>query len=167
MAYTVISVFPVTVDTEEIKKDLKDQGFDEANIIISTSRFENQSSPDDYVEDVKTKNFWGYVFAHDVEMLDAYSRQSVGNNTIIVYTDTLEQAQKAKTMMNERGAIEVYKKESEDNEAGSIPEGMTREQYNGIIAKAKNDLYFLDPERVYQPNSRGMDEPMDNRGAED
>jgi len=33
MAYTVVSVFPVTVDTEEIKKDLKENGFDEANII--------------------------------------------------------------------------------------------------------------------------------------
>ncbi|MEF9480433.1 hypothetical protein OWR28_24555 [Chryseobacterium sp. 1B4] len=56
MAYTVVSVFPVTVDTEEIKKGLKQKGFDEANIIISKSRVESGMS-DQYQEDKQTQDF--------------------------------------------------------------------------------------------------------------
>lgn len=62
MAYTVVSVFPVTVDTEEIKKNLKEKGFDEANIIISKSRVESGLSTDHYQEDEQTKGFFEYVF---------------------------------------------------------------------------------------------------------
>jgi hypothetical protein len=55
MAYTVVSVFPVTVDTEKIKKDLKENGFDEANIIVSKSNVE--AGLDHYQEDEQTKGF--------------------------------------------------------------------------------------------------------------
>ena len=37
MAYTVISVFPATVDTDEIKTELKNKGFDETDVIVSKS----------------------------------------------------------------------------------------------------------------------------------
>jgi len=163
MAYTVISVFPATVNTEEIKKDLRDQGFDDANIIVSKSKLENESSHDNYEDDVKTKSFWDYVFAQDVELLDAYSKHSVGKNNIIVYADNLEEAHRAKTILNAKGAVEVHKEEPGTH----APEGMSQEKYNGIIAKAKNDLYFLDSERVYRPNTRGMDDTMDDLGSKD
>jgi len=39
--------------------------------------------------------------------------------------------------------------------------------YNGIIAKAKHDVYFLDRERTYSPNSKGMDNTMDDLGSKD
>ncbi|RKS96764.1 hypothetical protein [Chryseobacterium defluvii] len=163
MAYTVISVFPATVDTEEIKEDLTNQGFDRANIIVSKSRLENRSPDGHYEEDVKTRSFWDYIFAHDTEMLEAYKKESVGKNNIIVYTDTAEDAQKAKAILDKKGAIEVYRKQPESN----VPEGMSEETYNGIIAKARHNLYFLDSERVYKSGSKGMDEPMDSQGSED
>jgi nitroreductase len=163
MAYTVISVFPATVDTEEIKKDLRDQGFDDANIIVSKSKFEDESSDDNYEDDVKTKSFWDYVFAQDVELLDAYSKHSVGKNNIVVYADNLEEAHKAKEILNAKGAVEVHNKEPEDH----APKGMSEDVYKGIIAKAKHDIYFLDPERVYRPNTRGMDDTMDDLGSKD
>lgn len=167
MAYTVISVFPATVDTEEIKKDLKNQGFDEANIIISTSKLEDDPSAGNYVEDVQTKNFWNYVFAHDVEMLEAYSKGSVGKNTIVVYADTIEEAQRAKTILNEKGAIEIFRRQPEDR-PDSPPPGMTQEEYNGIIAKARHNIYFLGSERVYHSNEiKGMDDEMDSLGSKD
>jgi hypothetical protein len=164
MAYTVVSVFPVTVDTEEIKKDLKENGFDEANIIVSKSNVE--SGLDHYQEDEQTKGFFDYVFAHDAEMLDAYRKHSIGRNNVIVYTNDLEQATSAKSILNRNGALEVYKKQSE-NQQKDIPEGMSEHEYNGIIAKAKHDIYFLDPERTYRPNSRGMEDTMDDLGSKD
>ncbi len=164
MSYTVVSVFPKTVDTEEIKKDLKENGFDEANIIVSTSNVE--TGLDHYQEDEQTKGFFEYTFAHDAEMLDAYRKHSVGRNNVVVYTDNLEQATSAKSILNRNGALEVYKKQSEDQK--DIPEGMTEEEYDGIIAKAKHDIYFLGSERVYHSNViKGMDDAMDDLGSKD
>lgn len=168
MAYTVVSVFPVTVDTEEIKKELKEKGFDEANIIISKSRVESGMSTDHDQEDEQTKGFFEYIFAHDAEMLDAYRKHSIGKSNIIVYTDDLEQAKAAKDILNKNGALEIYRKRSE-KEDKSIPEGMTEHEYNGIIAKARHNIYFLGSERVYYHSNevKGMDDEMDSLGSKD
>jgi len=166
MAYTVVSVFPVTVDTEEIKKGLKQKGFDEANIIISKSRVESGMSADQYQEDKQTQGFFDYVFAHDAEMLEAYRKHSIGRSNVIVYTDDLERAKAAKEVLNEYGALEVYRRPSEKRD--SIPDGMTEHEYNGIIAKARHNIYFLGSERVYHSNQvKGMDDEMDSLGSKD
>lgn len=166
MAYTVVSVFPVTVDTEEIKNDLKENGFSEANIIVSKSSVESGLSTDHYQEDEQTKGFFEYTFAHDAEMLDAYRKHSIGRNNVIVYADNIEQAMTANSVLNKKGALEVYRKPTEDK--NEIPEGMTEEEYNGIIAKARHNIYFLGSERVYHSNViKGMDDPMDDLGSKD
>jgi hypothetical protein len=166
MAYTVISVFPTTVDTEEIIKELRENGFDEANIIVSKSNVEGGLSTGHYQEDEQTKGFFEYTFAHDAEMLDAYRKHSIGRNNVVVYADDLEQATSAKSILNRNGALEVYRKSSEDKL--DIPEGMTEEEYNGIIEKARHDIYFLGSERVYHSNVvKGMDDPMDDLGSKD
>lgn len=167
MAYTVISVFPATVNTEEIKKTLQENGFDEANIIISKSNVESGLSADHYQEDEQTKSFFDYTFAHDAEMLDAYRKHSIGRSNVVVYADNLEQATAAKSIMNRNGALEVYRKPTEDQKK-EIPEGMTEQEYDGIIAKARHNTYFLGSERVYHSNIiRGMDDPMDDLGTKD
>lgn len=166
MAYTVISVFPAIADTEEIKNDLKNFGFNEADIVVSKSRNDQEISTDNYQEDEQTKGFFGYVFAHDNEMLDAYSRQSVGKHNIIVYADNLEEAKRAKTILNEKGALEVYRRPAEQKD--SAPEGMSEDEYNGIIAKARHNIYFLGSERDYgYSNTRGMEDEMDSLGSKD
>lgn len=166
MAYTIVSVFPVTVDTEEIKKELKENGINEANIIVSKSSVESGLSTDHYQEDEQTKGFFEYTFAHDAEMLDAYRKHSIGRNNIVVYADDLEQATAVKSILNRNGALEVFKKQSE--EQTDIPEGMTEQEYNGIIAKARHNIYFLGSERVYHSNEvKGMDDDMDSLGSKD
>lgn len=166
MAYTVISVFPVTVDTEDIKKDLKAKGFDEADIIVSKSSVESGLSADHYQEDEQTKGFFEYTFAHDAEMLDTYRKHSIGRNNIVVYADNLEQAKVAKAVLNENGALEVYGKPSENQ--SDVPEGMSEDEYNGIIAKARHNIYFLGSDRSYHSDSgRGMKDEMDSLGSED
>jgi hypothetical protein len=165
MAYTVVSVFPVTVDTEKIKKDLKESGFDDADIIISKSNIESGMSADEYQEDKQTKDFFEYTFAHDSEMLDAYRKHSIGKNNVIVYADNLEKAVSANSILNKNGALQVYRKQEDKKD---IPEGMTEEEYNGIIAKARHNLYFLGSERVYHSNTvKGMDDSMDDLGSEE
>ncbi|WP_306618426.1 hypothetical protein [Chryseobacterium ginsenosidimutans] len=167
MAYTVVSVFPVTVDTEEIKKDLKEKGFDDANIIISKSNVESGLSADHYQEDEQTKGFFDYVFAHDAEMLDAYRKHSIGRNNVVVYAENIEQAKVARAVLNDNGALEVFRKPSENKD--SVPEGMSEDEYNGIIAKARHNIYFLGSERDYgyNDNDRGMNDEMDSLGSKD
>jgi hypothetical protein len=165
MSYTVVSIFPSTVNVEEVKKELVQKGFNSSDIILSTSKLHEGSPHEDYEEDEKTKSFWDFLFVKRGELLSAYSKESVGKHDVVVYADSLENAQKAKAILNESGAIEVYKKkpEEEEHEIADMPEDV----YNGIIAKARHNVYFLDNERVYRPNSRGMDRTMDSLGSKD
>lgn len=166
MAYTVISVFPETVNTEEIKSELKNKGFLDADIIVSKSRFDEESSTNEYEDDEKTKSFWNHVFVNDNEILAAYSKESVGKINLVVYASNLTDAQNAKKVLDQYGALKIYNKPSV-NQSDSEPTGLPEDVYNGIIAKAKHNIYFLDKERVYSPNSRGMGDTMDSQGSKD
>ncbi|KQT22417.1 hypothetical protein ASG31_03585 [Chryseobacterium sp. Leaf404] len=167
MAYTVISVFPPATDTEEVKSQLRGEGFSEDNIIVSKSKIDDDSG-NDFEDDENTKHFWDHMFASDTEMLDAYSRKSRGNTTIVLYTNSYDEAQRAKSILDGKGAIEIIKQREGEtvrkNVASDIPEDVER----GIIAKAKHNLYFLGSDRVYHSNViKGMDDPMDDAGAKD
>ncbi|WP_159472204.1 hypothetical protein [Chryseobacterium sp. 18068] len=166
MAYTVISVFPETVNTEEIKSELKNNGFLDADIIVSKSRFDEESSTNEYEDDEKTKSFWNHVFVNDNDILAAYSKESIGKINLVVYASSLTDAQNAKKVLDQYGALKIYNKPSV-NQSESETAGLPEDVYNGIIAKAKHDVYFLDKERVYSPNSNGMGDTMDSLGSKD
>ncbi|REC55941.1 hypothetical protein DRF62_04785 [Chryseobacterium piscium] len=166
MAYTVISVFPETVNTEEIKSELKNKGFLDADIIVSKSRFDEESSTNEYEDDEKTKSFWNHVFVNDNDILAAYSKESIGKINLVVYASNLTDAQNAKKVLDQFGALKIYNKPSV-NQSESDTAGLPEDVYNGIIAKAKHDVYFLDKERVYSPNSNGMGDTMDSLGSKD
>lgn len=166
MAYTVISVFPETINTEEIKSELKNNGFLDADIIVSKSRFDEESSTNEYEDDEKTKSFWNHVFVNDNDILAAYSKESIGKINLVVYASSLTDAQNAKKVLDQYGALKIYNKPSV-NQSESDTAGLPEDVYNGIIAKAKHDVYFLDKERVYSPNSNGMGDTMDSLGSKD
>ncbi|UOE37981.1 hypothetical protein [Chryseobacterium oryzae] len=167
MAYTVISLFPQTVNSEEIRTKLNDLGVKDEDIIISKSNVTDEDSANHYEDDEKTKSFWDHLFVNDDELLYAYKTKSVGNVNIVVYADDYEQAQNAKKLLNDNGAIEVYKKREENQVKESDTAGLPEDVYNGIIAKARHNVYFLNPNRVYTPNSKGMDRRMDDLGSKD
>ena len=164
MAYTVISMFPANVNAEGVKKELQNQGFNEADIIVSKSKLEDDSSKDGE----KTKSFWDHLFINEIELLSAYREGSIGKVCIVVYTGTIDEAKKAKAILNENGAIEVTKKPSDNNKSEQKDTaGLPEDVYNGIIAKARHNVYFLDSNRIDSPNSRGMDARMDTQGSKD
>ena len=167
MAYTVISVFPADVNTEEIKAELKNQGFNEADIIVSTSKLDADSSVDNYQDDEKTKSFWDHVFVNDNEILAAYSKESIGKTNLVVYTSNLTEAQNAKKVLDQFGALKIYNKPSVNQDSSEETAGLPEDVYNGIIAKAKHDVYFLDNERVSTTTSKGMGDTMDGLGSKD
>lgn len=167
MAYTVVSVFPTTVNVEEIKSELKNQGFNESDIIVSTSKLDQDSSLEDYQDDEKTKSFWDHVFVNDNEILSAYSKESIGKINLVVYTANLTEAQNAKKVLDQFGALQIYNKPSVNQSGTEESAGLPEDVYNGIIAKAKHDVYFLDNERVSAPTSKGMGDTMDGLGSKD
>lgn len=167
MAYTVISVFPAGVNTEEIKAELKNQGFNEADIIVSTSKLDADSSVDNYKDDEKTKSFWDHVFVNDNEILAAYSKESIGKINLVVYTSNLTEAQNAKKVLDQFGALKIYNKPSVNQDSSEETAGLPEDVYNGIIAKAKHDVYFLENERVSTTTSKGMGDTMDGLGSKD
>ena len=167
MAYTVISVFPADVNTEEIKAELKNQGFNEADIIVSTSKLDADSSVDNYQDDEKTKSFWDHVFVNDNEILAAYSKESIGKINLVVYTSNLTEAQNAKKVLDQFGALKIYNKPSVNQSDAEETAGLPEDVYNGIIAKAKHDVYFLDNERVSTTTTKGMGDTMDGLGSKD
>lgn len=173
MAYTVISVFPANADTEEIKKDLQSQGIDSSNIIVSTSKMESESAIGDYTEDDDTRNFYDHLFVDDAEMSHAYRRESAGKTNVVVYADTIEAAQQAKNILYSKGAVEVKRKGSAENsenkdqaQTAAQEAGLPQDVYDGIIAKAKNNLYFLGTERTYRSANQGIEDTMDSTGRE-
>lgn len=167
MAYTVISVFPAGVNTEEIKTELKNQGFNEADIIVSTSKLDADSSVDNYQDDEKTKSFWDHVFVNDNEILTAYSKESIGKINLVVYTSNLTEAQNAKKVLDQFGALKIYNKPSVNQSDSEETAGLPEDVYNGIIAKAKHDVYFLENERVSTTTTKGMGDTMDGLGSKD
>jgi hypothetical protein len=167
MAYTVISVFPAGVNTEEIKAELKNKGFNEADIIVSTSKLDADSSVDNYQDDEKTKSFWDHVFVNDNEILAAYSKESIGKINLVVYTSNLTEAQNAKKVLDQFGALKIYNKPSVNQDSSEETAGLPEDVYNGIIAKAKHDVYFLDNERVSTTTTKGMGDTMDGLGSKD
>ncbi len=100
-------------------------------------------------------------------MLDAYSRESVGKVNVVVYTSDITEAQNANKVLDQFGALKIYNKPTVVSENNHNTSGLPDDVYNGIIAKARHNLYFLDSERTYSPTSRGMEDTMDDLGSKD
>lgn len=167
MAYTVISVFPPATDTEEVKSQLRSEGFSDENIIVSKSRVDVDSA-NDLEDDENTRHFWDHMFANDTEMLDAYSKKSRGNTTIVLYTSSYDEAQRAKSILDGKGAIEIIKQREGETIRKEVPDDIPQDVERGIIAKAKHNLYFLGSERNYTTTpEQGMGDTMDGLGSKD
>ena len=167
MAYTVISVFPPAIDTEEVKSQLRSEGFSDDNIIVSKSKIDGESS-NDFEDDENTRHFWDHMFASDNEMLDAYSKKSRGNTTIVLYTNSYDDAERAKSILDGKGAIEIIKQREGETVKKNVDTDLPEDVQRGIIAKAKHNLYFLGSERNYTSTpEQGMSDTMDGLGSKD
>lgn len=162
MSYTVVSLFPIAVNLEIVSEKLQENGFTKENINISKYNIEGEVV-ETMEEDEKTKNFWDYLFG-DTKWRTAYQKAGIDNNTITVYTNSIEEARKAKAIMDEEGALDI-KKYHKDNVDSNYE--ISQEEEDRIIAKAKHNVYFLTGTRTYRPNSRGMKNRMDSLGAKD
>lgn len=162
MNYTVVSLFPIATNPENVVEKLKKNGFANEDINVSKYNIEGELV-ENMEEDEKTKNFWDYLFG-DTKWRSAYQLAGIDNNTVTVYADDVEVAKKAKKLMDEMGALDIQKFYKEKIDSSHK---ISDEDHERIIAKARHNVYFLDGNRYYKPNSRGMDKRMDSFGSKD
>lgn len=164
MSYTIVGMFPTNDAADKASNKLDSAGFTKDDYKVSryttTGDFQKTSNQD-FVEDEKTGDFWNWLFGDDEDEKDRYSYAGSKSNLVTVYADNLDRAEKARDVMNDSGAINVSDftkdKYTSENE-------LTSKERARIIAKAKNNLYFTNEERIDTVQNKGMDSDMDSQG---
>ena len=173
MSYTIVGMFPTSEAADKASNKLDNAGFDKEDYKVSrysTTGNYNQEAGYDYDEDEKTSGFWNWLFGEDDSSRKKYSYAATKSNLVTVYTDDAERAEKAREILNEEGALDVndFTKDRYTTEELSSPDNnLTSDEHARIIAKAKNNLYLTDDNRMYSLRDRGMSSDMDSLGSQD
>ncbi len=165
MSYTIIGIFPNETESRDVITKLEDAGLYDYS--LSNSEIEAVENNDAN----KKVGFFDWLFDRDAVETDRYKFASINSNTITVYAETKEDANAAKTILDENGAIDVEEK-TKSYLADKYPS--TNHEYPisetkkaRIIAKAKSDLYFTDDRKVPTTSQEGMIDEMDSLGTKD
>ncbi|WP_312766557.1 hypothetical protein [Epilithonimonas sp.] len=165
MPYTIIGIFPNEAESRNVITKLEEAGLYEYS--LTNSEVEALEK----IEPKKEQSFFDWLFDRNEVETDRYQYASINSNTITVYTETEEDANAAKAILDDNGAIDVEEK-TRGYLAEKYPD--THKEYPiskstraRIIAKAKNDLYFTDNRsEAYRPE-KGMSDEMDSQGRKD
>ncbi|UJF29257.1 hypothetical protein L0B70_10450 [Kaistella sp. 97-N-M2] len=173
MSYTIVGMFPTNEDADKASDKLDSAGFAKEDYNVSrysTTGNIGDSKNYDYEEDEKTTGFWNWLFGEDEHEKKKYSYAGSKSNMVTVYTDDLERAEKARSIMNDQGAINVNdftKDRYGNNHSTSTTTDLSADERARIINKAKNNLYFTNENRTYNMRPEGMDSDMDSQASND
>lgn len=165
MSYTIIGIFPNDTESKDVITKLEDAGLYEYS--ISKSEVDAIES----VETPKKQSFFDWLFDRNEVETDRYNYASIDSNTITVYAENEDDANAAKAILDENGAIDVEEKtrgyiaEKYPNQNKEYP--ISESTRARIIAKAKNDLYFTDERQAAFVPEKGMSDEMDSLGRKD
>ncbi|WP_379968996.1 hypothetical protein [Epilithonimonas sp. UC225_85] len=165
MSYTIIGIFPNEKESRDVITKLEDAGLYDYSLA---------NSEIEALENVETKDnrgFFDWLFDRNEIETDRYEYASINSNTITVYAETEDDANAAKTILDENGAIDVEEK-TRDYLAGKYADKhheypISESKKARIIAKAKNDLYFTDERSAAYRPEKGMSDEMDSQGKKD
>ncbi|MFC4162179.1 hypothetical protein ACFOWU_00835 [Epilithonimonas zeae] len=165
MSYTIIGIFPNETESRNVITKLEEAGLYDYS--LTNSEIEALEK----IDTPKEQSFFDWLFDRNEIETDRYEYASIDSNTITVYTETEEDANAAKAILDDNGAIDVEEK-TRGYLAEKYPD--THKEYPisestraRIIAKAKNDLYFTDNRsEAYRPE-KGMSDEMDSQGRKD
>ena len=172
MSYTIVGMFPTATEADQATNKLDSAGYAKNDYRVSHNKTPNDYEPNTnhtFQEDEKTSGFWDWLFGEDEIEKGKYSYAGTRSNIVTVYTDELERAQEARTILNNHGAINVndFTKDQYPANDNTHESGLSEDQYARIIAKAKNDLYLTDDSRVEVVKREGMETKMDSQGFRD
>ena len=171
MAYTVVGMFPTNEAADRATRELDSAGFGKEN--YSVSRYSTSGEYDpvlgyDYEEDEKTGGFWNWLFGDDDKSRNKYSYAGTKSNVVTVYADSEDNAEKARDIMNQSGALDVNDiTKDRYGESTTADTSLSEKERARIISKAKNNLYLTGDTRNYSIRTRGMSNEMDSLGSED
>lgn len=179
MSYTIVGMFPEYKQAENAAEKLNNEGFSSEDYHISKFKRSvdeaKDYSADDhphfhFEEEEKTTRFWNWLFGDEDYSKKKYSYVGSKNNVLTVFADTIQNAERAKNILNEKGTINVHKESKDYISSQHADEHSNYEidesERARIIAKAKNNLYFTN-ERNYSVGHEGMDNDMDSQGGKD
>lgn len=165
MSYTIIGIFPNEAESRDVITKLEEAGLYE----YSLANAEIEAL--DKVESKDDRGFFDWLFDRNEVETDRYEYASIDSHRITVYAETEDDANAAKKILDENGAIDVEEKTRgyladkypDTHKEYPIPES-TRAR---IIAKAKNDLYFTNDRGATYTPEKGMSDDMDSQGKKD
>ena len=165
MSYTIIGIFPNDTECRNVVTKLEEAGLYDYS--ITKSEVETMEK----IDTDRKASFFDWLFDRDTVETDRYKYASIDSHTISVYTDTEEDANAAKTILDDNGAIDVEEKTRTylaDKYLDTPNEYPISESKRArIIAKAKNDLYFTDNRKATTTIQEGMVDEMDSLGNKD
>ena len=173
MSYTVIGMFSTAAAAEDAKSRLLSAGLTEENVQMSSYKRDRDIQNDrGYIfrEDDRTKSFWDHIFGpDDSDIKRKYSYAASRNIMVIAYADTEMEADRARLLMDDAGAMSVeetsrdYFSSGTPNQ-GTANDGLTEAERSRVLAKARYGIY-MDGERSYSAEGPdGMATPMDSQG---
>lgn len=179
MSYTIVGMFSEHSQAEKAAGKLSSEGFSTDDYHVSRFSRAN-TNPEhkvvadgdanfNYKEDEKTSGFWNWLFGDDEDSKAKYSYSGSKNNIVTVFADNMENAERAKSILNDEGAVNVHNEsKSYMGRSGNETKGkyeIDEQERARIISKAKNNLYFTD-ERNYEIKNHdiGMHDDMDSQG---
>ena len=170
MAYTIVGMFPTIGDANNASERLNQAGFPQEDFKVS--RFTTTGEYDgtknyEFEEDEKTTGFWNWLFGDDEDEKKKYSYAGTKSNLLTLYTNDISQAEKARDIMNEEGAINVNEFTKDRYKTAESTVNLSEKERARIIAKAKNNLYLTDENRFYNARNEGMESDMDSQGSRD
>lgn len=165
MSYTIIGIFPNDTECRNVVTKLEEAGLYDYSITKSEVEAIEKIDTD------RKASFFDWLFDRDTVETDRYEYASIDSHTISVYTDTEEDANAAKTILDDNGAIDVEEK-TRTYLADKYPDTpneypISESKRARIIAKAKNDLYFTDERVPSSTPEQGMVDKMDSLGKKD
>lgn len=165
MSYTIIGIFPNETESRDVITKLEEAGLYEYS--LANSEIEALEK----VETDKKESFFDWLFDRDAVEKDRYEYASINSNTITVYAETEADANAAKTILDENGAIDVEEKTrdylSEKYPSTNHEYPISETKKARIIAKAKNALYFTADRKAPKTSTEGMVDEMDSLGNKD
>ena len=165
MSYTIIGIFPNDAESRNVITKLEEAGLYDYS--ISKSEVEALEK----IDTDRKASFFDWLFDRDTVERDRYEYASIDSSTISVYAETEEDANAAKTILDDNGAIDVEEK-TRTYLADKYPDTpneypISESKRARIIAKAKNDLYFTDERIPSNTPEQGMVDKMDSLGKLD
>ena len=170
MAYTIVGMFPANENADNAANQLDHSGFSKDDYTITRhTTTETEVKNLNTAEEEKTTGFWNWLFGDEENERERYSYAGTKSNLLTVYANDMEQAEKARDIMNDHGAIDVneFTKDRFETQIHNTGTDISERERARIISKAKNNLYLSGNSRVVTEGDKGMSNDMDHQGTND